>query len=128
MPAVRRVNDCFHPTWQETQRWLLELQANPATQVSLQVGDDVFFVIEYVQGGGYFMTGCGPSDRDYVNLVDRTLGDEITPGTLCHETYLFPRYALVGPDTLLRAARTFFETGERDPTCEWVPERDAFYE
>jgi Immunity protein Imm1 len=128
MPVVRRVNDCFHPTWEETQPLLLGLRDRPATQVSLEVDDEVFFVIEYVQGAGYFMSGCGPSDREYFNLVESSLGDEVTPGALAHENRSFPRYALVGAETLLRAARTFFETGQRDPTCEWVPERDAFYD
>jgi hypothetical protein len=29
---------------------------------------------------------------------------------------------------MLRAVKTFFERVERDSGCEWVPERDAFYE
>jgi hypothetical protein len=66
-------------------------------------------------------------DREYFNLIESGLGDEITEAYLAHELYSFPRYALVGQETLLRAARTFYETGQRDPNCEWVPERDAFY-
>lgn len=128
MSAVRRVNDCFDPTWEVTQQLLLELQHKPGTQVSLEVDDETWFVIEYVKGVGYFMSGCSPSDRDYINLIDSQLGDEITEGTLAHEPNLFPRYALVGEDLLLQAAKTFFEFGIRDPNCEWVPESDAFYD
>jgi hypothetical protein len=128
MAAVKRVNDCFQPTWEDTQQLLLRLQDQTATQVSLTVDEDVFLVIEYVQGPGYFMSGCGPSDRDYYNLIDSSLGDEITVGALALENYCFPRYALVGQVTLLQATKSFFETSKRDSTCEWVPESNAFYE
>jgi hypothetical protein len=127
VPAVRRVNDCILPTWDETQRLLIQLRDKPGTQVSLEVADDTWFVFEYVEDFGYYMSGCGPSDRDYFNLIDSRLGDEITQGYLAHELNSFPRYALVGQETLLRAAKTFFESGDRDPSCEWVPERDASY-
>jgi hypothetical protein len=127
MPAVSRVDDCVEPTWEETQLLLLALPDRPSTQVILAVDNDTWFVVEYVQGAGYFMTGCGPTDREYFNLVDLGLGDGITPGVLAHEDNLFPRYALVGPDLLLRAVRTFFETGQRDPTCDWLPETAAYY-
>jgi hypothetical protein len=93
----------------------------------LEVDDEAFFVVEHVEGCGYYMSGCGPSDREYFNLIESRLGDEITEGRLAHELVSFPRYALVSQERLLRAAKTFFESGDRDPTCEWVPERDAMY-
>jgi hypothetical protein len=107
---------------------LLRLQDEPGTQVSLEVDDDTFFVVEYVEGFGYYMSGCVWSDRGCFNLIESRLGDEITEGYLAHELNSFPRYALVSQETLLRAARTFYETGQRDPGCEWVPERDAIYD
>jgi hypothetical protein len=73
------------------------------------------------------MTGCAPSDRDYFNLIESRLGDEITQGDLANELNSFPRYALVSEETLLRAAKAFYETGQRDPNCEWVREKDANY-
>ena len=127
MPAVRRVNDCFQPTWEETHRLLLQLQDKPATQVSLEVDDDICFVVEFVEGFGYYMIGCGTSDRDYFNLIESRLGDDITEARLAHELMSFPRYTLVSEDILLRATKTFFESGVRDPSCEWVLERDAHY-
>ncbi|MBP3956074.1 hypothetical protein J8F10_12350 [Gemmata sp. G18] len=126
--AVHRVNNNLQPSWAETERLLLELQHRPATQVSLEADSNAFFVIEYVQGLGYYMSGCAPSDRDYFNLIESRLGDEAVEGRLVHEQYFFARYALVSQDVVLRAAKRFFEHGDRDPGCEWVPERDVTYD
>ena len=128
MPAVRRVNDCFQPTWDDTERMLLQLAEKQGTQVSLEAGDDHWLIVEHVGDFGYFVCGSLPTERDYLNLIDSQLGDAIAVGYLAYERSTFPRYALVRQDTMLRAAKTFFESGERDQRCEWVPEKDAFYE
>lgn len=128
MPAVRRVNDNLQPTWNNTERLLLQLPDKHGTQVSLEVGDDHWLIVEHVGDFGYFVCGSVPTERDYFNLIDRQLGDAITAGCLALEHNTFPRYALVAQETMLRAAKTFFESGERDQRCEWVPEKDAFYE
>jgi hypothetical protein len=122
------VNDSLQPTWGETEQLLLQLVGKPGTQVSLEVGDDHWLIVEYVEDFGYFVCGSVPAERDYFNLIDSRLGDEITEGFLAHERHSFPRHTLVGQETMLRAARTFFRSGERDPTCEWVSEPDALYE
>jgi hypothetical protein len=96
--------------------------------VSLEVGDNHWLIAEHVGDFGYFVCGIVPTARDYFNLIDSRLGDAITEGSLALERNTFPRYALVGQQTMLRAAKTFFESGERDQSCEWVPEREAFYE
>ena len=127
MAAVRRVNDCFEPTWEDAERLLLQLSDKHGTQVSLEVGDDHWLIVEHVEDFGYFVCGSVPTERDYFNLIDSRLGDGITEGSLVLERNTFPRYALVGQETMLRAAKTFFESGERDHHCEWVPEKDAFY-
>jgi hypothetical protein len=51
---------------------------------------------------------------------------DVTEGDLALEPDTFRRYTLVRQETMLRAAKTFFERGQRDPGCAWVPERDAF--
>jgi hypothetical protein len=127
MPAVSRVNDCFNPTWDLTQRLLIELQSRPGTQVSLHVDDDTCLIIEFVEGFGYYAIGSWPSDRDYFNLIESRLGDEITEGHLAHELICVPRHTLVSQATLIRAAKTFYDTGERESTCEWVTENEAHY-
>jgi hypothetical protein len=126
--AVRRVNDCPHPSWDATQRLLLRLPDMHGTQVSLEAGDDHWLIVEHVGDFGYFVCGSLPTDCDYFNLIDSRLGDAISEGDLALERTTFPRYALVGQEIMLRAARTFFESGERDQRCEWVPESDAFYQ
>jgi hypothetical protein len=122
------VNDILQPTWDEVDQLLLQLPVRPGTQVSLDAGDDTWLVIEYVGDLGYFVCGGLARERDYFNLIDRGLGDAIVEGDLAHERHVFPRHALVGRDTMLRAAKTFYESGQWDPGCEWVPERDAFYD
>jgi hypothetical protein len=126
--AVRRVNDCLQPTWEEAERLLLRLPEEPGTQMSLEAADDTWLIVEYVGDIGYFVCSSLATERDYFNLIDSRLGDAITEGDLAHERHAFPRYALVGQEVMLRAAKAFFERGERDPSCEWVPERDAFYD
>jgi hypothetical protein len=122
------VNDCLQPTWDETERLLVRLSEKPGTQVSLEAADGTWLIVEYVADIGYFVCGSLATERDYFNLIDSRLGDTITEGDLAHERHTFPRYALVGRETMLRATRTFFERGQRDAGCEWVPEREAFYE
>jgi hypothetical protein len=68
------------------------------------------------------------TERDCFNLIDTQIGDTITEGDLALEPDTFPRYTLVRQKTMLRAAKTFFERGQRDPGCEWVPARDTFDE
>ncbi len=128
MAAVRRVNDCLQPTWDDTKRLLLQLPDQHGTQVSLEAGDDHWLIVEHVGEFGYFVCGNFPTERDYFNLIDSQLGDAISEGYLAFERNTFPRHALVGQETMLGAARTFFESGERDQRCDWVPERDAVYE
>jgi len=104
------------------------LPGNLGTQVSLEVGDDHWLIIEHVGDVGYFVCSSLPTDRNCFNLIDPGLGDAITEGWLALERYTFPRYALVGQEMMLKAARTFFETGVRDLNGEWVSGKDAFYE
>jgi hypothetical protein len=127
VPAVRRVNDCLQPTWDDTEWLLLRLPDSLGTQVSLEVGDDHWLIVEHVGNVGYFVCGSVPTEHDYFNLIDSRLGDTITEGDLALERTTFPRYALVGQEIMLLAAKTFFESGERNQGCEWVPEKDAFY-
>lgn len=126
--AVWRVNNNRSPSWDETERLLLELQHKPATQVSLETDSNSFLVIEYVQGLGYYASGCAHGDRNYFNLIESRLGDEAVEGYLVHQRHLFARYALVGQEAVLRAAKRFFEHGDRDPGCEWVLECDVTYD
>src|SRR5262249_4640474 len=62
MAVVRQVHDRLQPTWDETERLLLRLRDRPGTQVSLEVNDQAFFVVEYVEAFGYYLSGCGLSD------------------------------------------------------------------
>jgi hypothetical protein len=77
---------------------------------------------------GYIVCGSVPTERDCFNLIGTQIGDTITEGDLALEPDTFVRYTLVRQKPMLRAAKTFFERGQRDPGCEWVPARDAFYE
>src|SRR6516164_1768005 len=114
VPAVRRVNDCLQPTWDETARLLMQLPEKPGTQVSLEVVDDTWLIAECVSDLGYFVCVSIANERDYFNLIDSRLGDAITDGELALERHTFPRFALVGQETMLQAAKTFFESGARD--------------
>jgi len=128
VPAVRRVNDHLLPTWDDAERLLLQLPENHGTQVSLEAGDDHWLIVEHVGDFGYIVCGSVPTERDCFNLIDIQIGDTIPEGDLALEPDTFPRDTLVRQKTMLRAAKTFFERGQRDPGCEWVPARDAFYE
>ena len=54
MPAVRRVNDSLQPTWEDAKRLLLRCREALGTQVSLDVGDDHWLIVEHVGDFGYF--------------------------------------------------------------------------
>jgi hypothetical protein len=47
VPAVRRVNDCFEPRWEDAERLLLALPNNHGTQLSVEAGDDPWLIVEH---------------------------------------------------------------------------------
>jgi len=92
MPAVRRVNDSLQPTWEDTERRSLQLPERHGTQVSLEVGADHWLIVEHVGDFGYFVCGSIPTERDYFNLIEAQLGDDITEGDPAFEPHSFPRH------------------------------------
>jgi hypothetical protein len=113
-------------TWEEVQSRLLGLRDGES--ISLDADDESWLIVLRISEFGYLVTGCGIGERDYFTLIERSLGDEPVSAFDGGDTRIFVRYAFVSESVLLRVARTYFQTGERDRGYEWVLDGDAIYE
>jgi hypothetical protein len=126
MPHVTRLGNEESPTWDAVRSRLVGL--TDGRSVSLDVDDDSFLIVLFVADLGYLVNGCAPGERDYFALVERGLGDDIVTAFDGGDTRTFPRHAFVSPALMLRVAERYYRTGERDPDCEWVDDRNATYD
>jgi immunity protein Imm1 of predicted polymorphic toxin system len=126
MPRVTMFDDHEAPTWEVVRDHLLSMQDEKG--VTLAVDDETCLIVYYFSGLGYFVSGQAVGDRDYSNLIERSLGDEPVSAFLGGNTNECPRHAFVPSSTLLKAVETYYRTGQRDPDCEWVLAQDAIYD
>jgi hypothetical protein len=126
MPAVTKIDNEAAPPWEVARARLLSMQHEDG--LCMDVDCDTWLIIYFFSGLGYFVTVCALGDRDYFNLIDRSLGDEPVTVFLGGDTNTCPRYAFVSAELVLKAGETFYRTAERDLECEWVPDKDAIYE
>lgn len=125
MPRVTKFEYQDAPAWEVAEDRLLGLQDEEA--ISFHVDDDTWLIVLHAAGLGYRVTGCGIGERDYFTLIDRRLGDEPVTAFDGGNTNEYPRYSFVSEPLLLTALKTYYDTGQRDSDCEWVPERDSIY-
>ena len=126
MPRVTKFDDQESPTWEVVRDRLLSMQDE--TGVTLEVDDETALIVYFFTSLGYFVSGCAVGDRDYFNLIERSLGDDPVTAFLGGDTNECPRHAFVSPSLLLKAVETYYLTGQRDSDCEWVPAEDAIYD
>jgi len=125
MPRVTKLDHQEAPTWEVVKTRLLGMQDGGF--LTLAVDDDTWLIVLYIADLGYHVAGCAEGDRDYYNLIERSLGDDPVTAFDGGNTNEYPRFAFVSEQVLLKAAETFYLTGKRDDGCEWVLERDAIY-
>jgi hypothetical protein len=93
----------------------------------VDAGQDAWLIVLRNAELGFLVTGCGIGEREYFTLIDRALGDDPVTAFDGGNTNDHPRHAFVSESLMLRAVAAFYETGQRDEGCEWVPDRDAMY-
>ncbi|QEL16460.1 Imm1 family immunity protein [Limnoglobus roseus] len=127
MHGIRTISDSEQsPTWERVQERLLALKHEKT--LTLDVDDDTFLIVLFTEPVGYLVSGCGVGDKDWHTLIDRSLGDDIVTAFDGGDTRSFPRYVFVDAPLLLKAMETYYRTGERDRTCEWVETDQTFYD
>jgi hypothetical protein len=119
------LDDQEAPQWEIFKTRLLGMQ--DGTSLSLNVDDDTWLVVLYIADVGYLVGGCALGDRDYYSLIESSLGDDPVTAFDGGNTNEYPRFAFVSQAVLLKAVETYYLTGQRDVSCEWVLAQDAVY-
>jgi hypothetical protein len=126
MVRVTKVDQQDAPSWEVAKTRLLALRDGES--VSFAVDDDTWLIVLYIDAFGYLVTGCGQGELDYYTLVEPALGDEPVTAFDGGNTNIYPRYVFVSSPLLLKAVQTYYLTGTRDTSCDWIPDRDCVYE
>lgn len=113
------------PSWEEVEQQFIGLKNNGFW--SLSVDDNTAMVILLIAEFGYLVSGQAVGDIDFYTLIDSTLGDDPVTAFDGGNTNEYPRYAFVSTPLLLKAMKTYYFTGQRDETCEWVLSEDTMY-
>jgi hypothetical protein len=126
MARVTRLDQLQAPAWEVAKARLLALRDEES--LSFGVDDDTWLVVLYIAALGYLVTGCAVGERDYYTLTEPALGDEPVTAFDGGDTHVYPRHVFVSASLLLKAVQTYYLTGTRDASCDWVSDRDAVYE
>jgi hypothetical protein len=62
----------------------------------------------------------GLKDRDQFVLVDPSLGELMIRAIIDEEENQYPTFCFPNKDLVLRALTFFWDTGKRDPDCNWI--------
>jgi hypothetical protein len=123
---VTKLDNQPAPAWEAAKRQLLALADGEA--VSLSAGEDAWLIVLHIEALGYLVAGCGDGEKDFHTLIERVLGDEPVAAFDGGNTNIYPRYVFVSAPHMLKAVQTYYCTGARDTSCDWVLDRDAVYE
>lgn len=116
------------PSWPQVERSIRRLDESQYTEASFSRDDGSY--ISVAGGNGRFLVyiGSAPADEEaYYTLADpekpeKAMEQLVTGG----QRSKLPARTVVGLETALRAARTFFDTGMRDPDLSWIDERAEY--
>ena len=112
--------DIPYPGWKTVERYLLNPQSWPSDELSLHAGDEeTWLIVIHVAQTGFVVYGLGLHDKDYYFLSDPDLDEEMMEYHYAGEPAWLPRFAFVNEALMLRAMRSFYETGKRDETFYW---------
>jgi hypothetical protein len=114
------------PSWETAKARLLALADGES--ISLGVDEDTWLIVLHIDAFGYLVTGCGEGEKDYHTPIERASGDEPVTAFDGGNTNIYPRYVFVSAPLMLKAVQTYYFTGARDTSCDWVLDRDAVYE
>ena len=126
MTRVTKLDFQAAPSWEVAKARLLALK--DGEDLAFAVDDDNYLVVLYIAAFGYLVSGLGVGERQYHTLIERGLGDDPVTAFDGGNTNVYPRYVFVSNPLLLKALETYYFTGTRDKSCEWVLDRDAVYE
>jgi hypothetical protein len=110
--------DCHDPTWEQIEACIRRLDGERFTEVSLNDGDMSGIMITGGFDGRLMCERLHP-DRNWL-LIDPDKSDRVQVEILVNGPKDFPEQYIVDPDTVIRATKTFFETGERDERFTWI--------
>ncbi len=130
MSRVRRLGtdygDLEDPEWEQAKEILSGIP--DGRTVSVDADDEHWLIVLHIAELGYLVTGSQEGDGDYFTLIDRSLGDDPVTAFDGGNTHEYPRFSFVDYPMMLQAVETFFRSGHRDKSFEWVPEEDAVYD
>ena len=121
-PADDDEEGSMEPTWQQVTDAIDRLGEEGSSMLLLAGEEDVPHLC--IGGGedGQYILYVTHADGKFYSAVDPKGGDEPVQVRTGGEVREFPARLCVGEATVLRAARTFFETGELDKTVAWSDE------
>jgi hypothetical protein len=126
MRRVSVVGNQLATSWEDAETQLLSLQ--DVDSVCFRVDDETCLIVLYIAAYGYYVVGSGEGELDYYALVERDLGDEPVTAFDGGNTNVYSRYVFVSLAAMLQALRTYYFTGTRDASCDWIDDRNTRYE
>ncbi|MCA9027059.1 MAG: hypothetical protein KDA86_17760 [Planctomycetaceae bacterium] len=70
---------------------------------------------------GYFINIRELGETEEMVLVEDTTRTQIVSGLIGGQRDERPQFVFVKADTAMQATKYFFNTGQRDPSLEWLP-------
>ena len=106
--------------WDDVLRSLPELKRSPDPCISVGDEDDeVWLVTYFVDGLGYYVSGCGTGDGDYYTLVDPEGSAGNVVAWFAGDEGTYQKNSFVTEQLMLEALQCLFDKGERKPTLAW---------
>lgn len=93
--------------------------------VVLDCAKDRSLLIFYIKDFGYYVTGTFEDEGNYFVLVDYTLGDKLVIATIDADERAIYRFVFVSEEVVVRAVTTYYMTGKRDKSLDWLVETDV---
>ena len=107
------------PVWQDVEDAIRKLDGKMRTSIYLGgIGGDPYLSVG--GGDGRYLVVIWTRDERNVILTDSAKGDDKVRLVVGGQAVLLPGRQIVGLDAALRAARTYLETREPDPSLDWI--------
>lgn len=119
----------LHPEWATVESHVRALASGQTKSLSLglsETGSDTYFIACFVKPSGIYVSARGQADLDDFQLFDPNEPDELVNCVMGGRAgSVVGRGSIVDQESVMRAARTYFETGVREPTLNWRPSLEA---
>ena len=112
----------FEPSWEEVRQAIDRLGEDGASMVLMAGEEEVPHLCIGGGKGGQYILYVTLADGKFYSAVDPEGNDQPVQVLTGGELREFPARLCVGEAIVLRAARTFYESGELEPSVSWSDE------